>query len=61
MVGRGWKAHSDGRGFGSPPKRAGRRQESLTEARRGHEALPKGREGSGSPPGGQGGVESHFW
>ena len=35
MVGRGREAHSDGRGFGSPPKRAGRRRESLLVTREG--------------------------
>ena len=39
-------------GFGSPPKEAGRRRESLTKARRGREALLKGWEGSVGPPGG---------
>ena len=34
-VGRGQEAHSDGRGFGSPPKRAGRRRESLLVTREG--------------------------
>ena len=37
MDGRGRKTHPDGWGFGSPPKRAGRSQESLLVAERGHQ------------------------
>ena len=47
-VGSGQEAHSDGWGFGSPPKRARRRQESLTEAR-GLRSPPRGSRGTRKP------------
>ena len=50
MDGRGQKTHPDGWGVGSPPKRAGRSQEFLLVAERGHQWLE-------GPPGGLGVVE----
>lgn len=47
----GRESHSDGRGFESPHKRAGRRWQSLTGAGSGCKALLECREGSEGPPG----------
>ena len=70
MVRRGHEAHSDGWGFGSPPKRAGRRRESLLVslegvgmpegAGRGWETLSEGWVGSVRPPREPGGVGRPF-